>query len=159
MVSCITTEPAPLEQIQHRPTILDDAVDPPVDQLLFDWPAEFTVPVELGDSSQALQVAVFVDDEGVAPVESQTFEGGNAIVTFQLAQPALPACHRIEFLVANGFASLIDGAALTTPDGVGGDSVTWFYMPGGGPFGCPGFEQGLLPDGGLGTIGSGADAL
>ncbi|MGD0676718.1 MAG: hypothetical protein ABSC94_14990 [Polyangiaceae bacterium] len=154
--ACITTD-LPPEPIS-RPTILHDAVQPPADQILFSWPEfdSFSVPVEPGNPNDGFVWDVFVDfdinpapaNAGVVSPDSYSADGGVVIVSYFLSQPPATSCHRIDFLVAHAFASLSDGAPLDhTPSAIGGDQVTWFYMPGGSPDGCPAYDAGVYEDG------------
>jgi hypothetical protein len=155
--ACITAPPPDLPQPPaHRPTILDESVQPPPDQILASLPTEFVVPVQLDDPNQTFDWEVFVDYD---PVQSPnpyfsnqvqatpgTVDGGVYVVD---APPpdtihADPSrCHRIDFLVAHTF----NPATPHTWDSLGGDIVWWFYNPGGGPGGCPVYDAGSLQDG------------
>jgi hypothetical protein len=137
---CVTAPPPELSSSPpRRPTIRQDLVQPAADQILFYWPPDgsFSVPVELGEPrSDGAQWAVFVDydpfnnpNQVDASGAGTTIPGGSVVdagiftVAFTLSPPAPTSCHRIEFLVAHKFAQ------PHMPDSIGGDQVTWFYMP------------------------------
>jgi hypothetical protein len=156
VVACITAPPPELPTIPaRRPTILHASVVPPPDQILSVWPATgltFDVPVELEDSTQPFLWSVFVDydpltarqpillSNGPTPAPP---DGGPTIVSFLLDAPDPAFCHRIDFVVANSFTT----SFRRTPDGVGGDIVSWLYNAGGGPNGCPVYDAGPVQDG------------
>lgn len=121
------------------PTIVGDAVVPPVDVPLASWPADnqFVVPVQVGDPRQPFQWAVFIDSD-VATSEAPFIlgtqhapDGGLSLIAFPLTAPvaAQPCPHHITFAVANSFSSSFTSKDLNT-----GNSVTWTYAP---ETGCP----------------------
>jgi hypothetical protein len=128
-------------------------VSPRADIPLVDWPSDgtFMVPVQIATPGEAFVYEVFEDyPANQVPAvprsaPSLATDGGVALVRFVLRPPPPDngTCpHRIEFIVANGFAG------QHTPDSVGGDIVTWFYTEGGGPNGCPSYDAGTgaFPD-------------
>jgi hypothetical protein len=153
--ACITVPPANLPQTPTEgPAIVHDAVVPPTDQILTQLPPDgFVVPVQLDQASSPFEWDVFVDYDPVAGtglvfIDTQNespADGGISLVNFSLDPATLDPsqCHVIEFLVAHAF----NGTSLHTWDSVGGDIVTWFYNPGGGPGGCPVYDAGALQDG------------
>jgi len=172
--ACVTAPPSELPQLSNeRPTILHDAVVPPTDQILSELPGEFVVPVELDDPDLSFEWDVFVDynpcasptgcqptppaiyPELVQPTPG-TLDGGVALVSFAGMTDLDPSlCHRIDFLVAHQF----DPDSPHTWDSVGGDIVTWFFNPGGGPNGCPVYDAGKLQDGAFPSSDEGTDGL
>jgi hypothetical protein len=159
---CITAPPPEIPQLPlQRPTILHDAVVPPTNQILAQLPTEFVVPVQLDDPDESFEWDVFVDYNPCAdPTSCQptaptiypqlvqptpgTLDGGVSLVSFaSFTDLDDTLCHRIDFLVAHQF----DPGSAHTWDSVGGDIVTWFYNPGGGPNGCPIYDAGALQDG------------
>jgi hypothetical protein len=114
---------------------LQESVQPPANQILQSWPPDgsFTVPVELGEPrSDGARWAVFVDydplgnanqEMGTTIPGSSVVENGIFTVPFTLLLPSPTSCHRIEFLVAHDFVQ------PHVPDSIGGDEVTWYYMP------------------------------
>ena len=156
--ACITAPPPDLPQEpQRRPTILHDSVVPSANVPLVEWPpdGQFTVPVELDDSSEAFCWVVFEDynpyigpsgivrSKTCGPPPPSAVDGGVVEVSFTLFPSNLDLnfCHTIQFLVAIDFES-----DSHTPNSIGGDSVTWNYVPGGGP-NCPEYDAGAFQDG------------
>jgi hypothetical protein len=168
--ACITVPPANLPQTPTEgPAIVRGAEQPPTTQILAVLPSEFAVPVQLDQASSPFEWDVFVDYDPVAgtgtfPVINTTegespADGGVSIVNFYL-DPTLPVlgpsqCHVIEFLVAHAF----NATSPHTWDSVGGDIVTWFYNPGGGPSGCPLYDAGALQDGAFPAADAPSDGL
>jgi hypothetical protein len=159
-VGCLTTPPSELAPtLEQPPTVLHDALIPPDDQLLSQWPLDntFIIPVRLEGPNQHFMYDVFIDDDGsghalpvwVGAGEGQSgFDGGVVVipVPIQPPPPTTAACHRIEVFVVDGFATLEAGATLfRQPDSIGGDAVVWFYTPTGGLDGCETRDSG--PDG------------
>jgi len=153
-VACITAPPPDLPIVPlHRPTILHDNVTPPTDEVLTVWPQQWLVPVEVDDPSDTFWFDVFVDpdvnpDPAFGPVQQQpsptAMDGGLTVVRFgPLSQPDPSFCHRVKFEVAHSFSQ----TSPPIPDSIGGDSVVWFYNPGGGLGGCPEYDAGALQDG------------
>jgi hypothetical protein len=171
VAACITAPPPDLPQLPpRRPTIEDDAVQPPAGPL-YDWPSDntFIVPVQVDVQSPAFYYNVFVDYSAVTQQALQEFsgtgpgllDGGVTFVSFTLSQPDTPTCpHIIDFLVATGFSP---SNSSFTPNGVGGDIATWWYYPDGAQGGCPAYDGGdgvfpdVLVDGLLVTPESGGD--
>ncbi|HXX67456.1 MAG TPA: hypothetical protein VEK07_09760 [Polyangiaceae bacterium] len=158
---CLTTAPPAVSTPPlPRPTILQDSVVPPPDQLLVELPSEFAVPVQLQDPSETFRYDVFVDyptnpSPVIFPVTvtpSGAEDAGIVPVSFtpdEMNPPPDPTtCHTIQFLVVQDFAQVEAGPILYhVPNLVGGDSVTWFYAPGGGIDGCPVYDAGIFEDG------------
>jgi hypothetical protein len=158
--ACVTALPPTLPAAPiHRPTIVHDALVPPADLPLTEWPAdgEFIVTVQV-DPNQAFQWSVFEDYDPTNPTNSLYFrnpsqvqappDGGLALVPFVI--PSLPQdglCHRIDFVVStlvsiNG-VSLANYIALVHSPGLDGDIATWLYV---GPTGCPSYDAGVPLD-------------
>jgi hypothetical protein len=179
--SCITAPPPDLPRVvAQRPTILQEAVVPPTDQILTELPDEFVVPVVLEDPDQSFEWDVYVDYNPCEPLTSPcqasppvanlgprvvsptpgTLDGGVVLVSFpggDLTALATPSeCHRIDFLVAHAFNN---DASTYSWDSIGGDIATWFFNPGGGPSGCPVYDAGKLQDGAFLTVDAGMDGL
>lgn len=171
---CLTTAPPAVSTTSApRPSILQDSVVPPPDELLFELPSEFDVPVQLQDPSEPFVYDVFEDYSTVYATESQyaiqpvnplpaygpftvtpsgAEDGGVVFVSFtpdDLNPPPDPTtCHTFQFLVVAGFATVEGGQSLYhVPDAVGGDSVTWIYAPGGSLDGCALYDAGIFEDG------------
>jgi hypothetical protein len=141
---CVTAPPGDLPTAPARgPMILNSSVKPPLDELLAAWPAgdEFIVPVDLGDPGDGAEWQAFVD-YGLVAKGTVTGHGGKVPIRFDVSVPAPPACHRVDFYVAHRFAVTESGELLRTPDSLGSDQASWFYVPGGGPDGCPEYDGG-----------------
>jgi hypothetical protein len=158
--SCITAPPPDLPLVQRpHPTIVHYAVQPP-EGPLFEWPTmltQFVVPVEVDGPGEPFAYNVFVDFSGDQLSGDQSPrtggsgpinlpDGGITLVSFWFTPPEtpIPCPHRIDFLVANKF----DPMSPHTFDSAGGDIVTWWYYPDGGPGGCPASYtgDGAFPD-------------
>jgi len=161
--ACITAPPPDLPQVALQgPSIEHNAVYPPTNVILVVLPTEFAVPVQLDQASASFQWDVFVDYDPVTNTSPQIFsqqnqsppDGGINVVEFALQPDPIvldpSRCHVIDFLVAHQF----NEQSLHTWDSVGGDIVTWFYNPGGGPAGCPVYDAGALQDGAFPTEAS-----
>jgi hypothetical protein len=136
-----------------RPTILHGSVVPPDNQILRSFPDKFVVPVELVDPTVTFQWHAFIDydpvtGEGIADFGKSSFDPGSAdgglrTLEISLQSPSdLSRCHVIEILVANAFRGDFEGRPAHTPDSTGGDSVSWFFAPGGDLQRCPTFDAG-----------------
>lgn len=146
LAACITTPPPDLPYATPQaPRIEHDAVVPPADVPLVEWPdgGEFTIPVQVSVPGETFVYQVFydfgtVDQLATQPSSTQVVpSGGVEVVVIDLLHPDPRVCpHRIDFVVANQFQ------APHVPDSVGGDIVSWFYTAGGGPNGCPSFDAG-----------------
>jgi hypothetical protein len=152
--ACFTAPPPDLPKLTDpRPTILNDAVQPPLGPPLYDWPTEFIVPVQIDIPNEPFSYIVFVDFPAnqvpaLPPQMGPTTapDGGVSLVTFTLDPPDTPVCpHRVQFLVAAGFDNV---SPEHTPDSSGGDIATWFYYPDGRQGGCPAYDagNGAFPD-------------
>jgi hypothetical protein len=161
--ACLTAYPPDLPPLpQHRPTILPDEF-PAVDVPFGEWPAlGFRVDVEI-DPGQSFSWAIFEDYDSAAPTSpvlyllSVTGEPGASVVPLSIPLPVPPddgLCHRIDFVVAQSFAP--DGAPFSgknaaqfrSPQGLGGDVVTWWYTGGASSTSCTPYG-GALPEGGF----------
>ncbi len=158
-VSCILAEP-PVELPKlplTRPVIRRGSVVPSADAILGTFPSTLIVWVELSDPTLSFEWSAFIDynpltGDGLVfePAKSTyepgqlTSEGHGRSVTVPLPVPAdLERCHVIEVVVALQFVSTqINGLNAHTPADPGGDSVTWFYAPGGDLRGCPTLDAG-----------------
>ncbi len=155
--SCIIAEtPAELPKLPaFRPTILHGSVAPPASRILVTFPDKFVIPVELVDPSLPFQWRLFVDynpltGDGIVDTGTSFFErgattGGIRVVEVAVPTPDTSRCHVIEFIVANGFRGDIEGRQAHTPDSTGGDSVVWFYVPGGDSRVCSAPDAGGAP--------------
>jgi hypothetical protein len=151
LAACITPPPEWTNPPPTRPVILDDEVEPPLTQLLQTLPeGGFIVPVLVADPLETFSYSIFVDydpDNNPGQASLGVVSPGSTQYTVKFQAPlqlTAAACHRLDFLVMHDFARLTDGAVLPhTPDSVGGDQITWFYLPGGSPNGCPGYDAGL----------------
>ena len=155
--ACITTPPPDLPTVpQPPPSILHASVVPPADEILTTWPAMFYVPVEVYDPSVPFSWEPFVDFDPTTGSGGSTIphivpapvlvDAGVYVVSFGLDPPDAASCHTVELEVASGFDTEF-GSASHTPNSLGGDSITWFYNPGGGPNGCPTYDAGDVQDG------------
>jgi hypothetical protein len=147
-VACLTVAPSELPGAPaHRPEILVDTAQPPVNQILYTWPLDstFRVAVEIDEPLTSAEWVGFFD--GVATSSPLTVTGpGTALVPLNVPLPTPTQCHTIELRVAHQVSS----APPYTPDSLGSDSITWFYFPNGAPNGCPIYDAGLDP--GVGPI-------
>ena len=136
-----------------RPTILHGSVVPPDNQVLRSFPDKFVVPVELVNPTLTFQWHAFIDydpatgagvsDFGTSSFDPSSADGGVRTLEISLQSPPdLSRCHVIEILVANGFRGDFEGRSAHTPDAIGGDSVSWFFAPGGDVQRCPTFDAG-----------------
>ena len=146
-VACVTAPPPDLQQApQHPPFIVVGSALPSADQIVFTWPSEFSVQVEVDEPSLGFAWVALLDSVTVITAADVT-NSGITVVTFDTQTPPDPtSCHTVQLLVAHSFLQA-QGPPFT-PDSVGGDQLTWFYMPGGVPNGCPSFDGGL--DSGVG---------
>jgi hypothetical protein len=157
---CLAAYPPDLPSAPaHRPTILPNE-SPEVDVPLVQWPAQFTVYVEV-DPGQSFVWAPFLDYDPVVnpnpavPPRTEPAQLGDQPVNvfFSLAMPLDGLCHRIDLLVADAFgqSGQFSPTYFHTPSpeaGVGGDIVTWWYTGGLGLGDCSRFG-GPLPEGGF----------
>ena len=172
---CLTADPPPLPEVQHRPTILPDE-DPPVDVPLVDWPPDGTFIAQLDvDPGSSYTWAALLDYDpsnpstpldktivGYSPPQVAP-AGGPFNISFSAGpMPVDGLCHRIDLVVANAFGQ--NGPLSPSyfrspaPDaGLGGDVVTWWYT-GGLSFGACSPYGGPLPDGGF-PLDAASDSL
>jgi hypothetical protein len=158
--ACVTALPPMLPVAPaHRPTIVHDALVPPADLPLTEWPAdgEFIATVQV-DPDMAFQWTVFMDYDPTNPTVSLVVtptvvqappDGGLALVSFQVAQPVDGLCHRVDFVVSkqvpiNG-VSFANYVTLLHSPGLDGDIASWVYV---GPTGCPSYDAGVPLDAG-----------
>jgi hypothetical protein len=154
--ACVTVPPPDLaEQPDRRPIILTDTARPRADEILFSWPSQFTVQVEVDEPSDGgvptWSWTALLDKTTVLGSETITGFASGPIQSVEfdsLTPPDPTSCHTVDLLVAHAFLP----TPPHTPDSVGGDDLTWFYMPGGGPIGCPSYDGGL--DSGVGPAGN-----
>jgi hypothetical protein len=141
----------------RRPIILADNAYPPTNALLGSLPSMgFSVYVEVDEPSTSAWWVVVVD--GSYSIPQLIPVTGISEVQFTLPALSPDSCHTIELLVAHAFESVTSGqTSQYVPDSVGGDDVTWFYLPEGIPNGCPSYPA-LGPDSGVGPIGTASDA-
>jgi hypothetical protein len=144
---------------QQRPTIVRASVVPSPTAVLGTFPDKFIVPVELADPTVTFQWAAFIDfdpttDTGLQLYADSTFEAASLSGRTRLLEIPIPApqdlerCHVIEVVVALQLESTTRPREAHTPrlGGPGGDSVTWFYSPGGDLAGCPALVIDAGPD-------------
>ncbi len=135
-------------------------MSPPTNRLLLRFPDKFIIPVELVNPSATFQWRAYIDydpligdppvDVGTSSFDPASSDGGIRTIEVAITPPAdLGSCHVVEFLVANSFLGAIEGRPAHTPDSIGGDSVIWFYAPGGDTRSCPTFSQDAGADGTL----------
>lgn len=168
--ACIIADPpTDLPQLPlFRPVIVRDSVVPTASAVLGTWPAgdRFIVPVELVDPRVTFQYSTFVDfnpitGDGldtrptlVPPIPSQASDRIR-VIEVPITKPSLDECHVVEVIVALQFASnpnqISDGRGAHTPSSPGGDSVMWFFSPGGDLAGCPVVDAGIVGDSGPGA--------
>ena len=173
--ACITAPPPKLPaEVEHRPTILLESVQPPYNQILPQLPGEFIVPVVLEDPDETFQWDVFIDYNacadpstcaptqplgGITPVNPTpgTVDGGVVLVYFPPPTGLDPSrCHTIDFVVAHQFETGLPH----TPAPPGGDLVTWIYDPGGSvPCSLLVYDAGSVQDGAFPPADAGTDAL
>jgi hypothetical protein len=152
--SCVIADP-PTELPKlppSRPVIVRGSVVPAVSAILGRWPDTFIVPVELVDPRATVFASAFVDynaatGEGLDG-RPQVFEPGTTeaalrTLEIRITEPALDRCHTVEIVVALRAGSFTDPRIAHTPPEPGGDSVNWFYSPGGDLAGCPTLDAGL----------------
>jgi hypothetical protein len=145
--ACVTAPPPDVpEAAEHRPIIHVESVDPAADAILTTWPGGFVVPVEVDEPSTGAEWKVLIDGMTTGWVGTIT-GAGTVPVPFSPASPIPPtSCHTVEFIVARKF----DPKAPLTPDSLGADALTWFYIPGGGLTGCTTYDAGV--DSGIGPL-------
>ncbi len=169
--ACITAPPPTLPvEPDERPTILHEAVRPSADVPLVEWPpgGEFVVPIDLDDQNEPFCWDVFIDynpygtaggtglvGAGVVceMAPPSALDGGVFPLSFVLGEPDPGSCHRIQFNVAHKFEP-----DSHTPDQIGGDSITWTFVPGGGAD-CPAYDAGAIEDGGASAGDAPPDGL
>jgi hypothetical protein len=156
--SCVIAEP-PLDLPRlppMRPVIVRGSVVPQVSAVLARWPQQrkFIVPVELVDPRATIFYSAFVDynpatGDGLegrptaSPYEAETTQGAVRTLEVLITEPSPDRCHVVEIVVALQFSSSLERRLAHTPLEPGGDSVSWFYSPGGDLAGCPTLDSGL----------------
>jgi hypothetical protein len=148
----------------RRPTILRGSVVPTTSAVLSRWPDKVTVPVELSDPRSTIWYTAFVDynpatGEGLdgeptsSRFEPASTRGNVRILEIPITPPIRideSRCHVIEVVVALRLKATTDPKNAHTPDEPGGDSVSWFFSPGGNLAGCPVLDAGIAEvEGGL----------
>jgi len=156
--ACVIAEP-PTDLptiVEQPPTVARAGVVPSPTVVLTRWPETFIVPVRLTDPKTTLVYSYFIDynaatgDGYIQTIESR-FEigstpGGQRLLEIPIPEPPPPdRCHTIEVVVALNL-NTSDGRNAHTPLPPGGDSVSWFYSPGGDLAGCPGLAANINPD-------------
>jgi len=165
-ISCVVADPpTDLPRLpQMRPIVVRSSVVPPVSAVLGRWPDKFIVPVELVDPRATIYYSAFVDynpatGEGLegrpqaSPYEPRSTQGAIRTLEVPIVEPSSDRCHTVEIVVALNVSSFTDPRIAHTPPEPGGDSVSWFYSPGGDLAGCPTLDAGITP------VGDAEDAL
>jgi hypothetical protein len=160
--ACLTAPPPDIGTSKNeRPEIVHDAVTPP-GGLLAAWPADgFIVPVLLSDPTVGCTWRVFDQDLEVSPqlgyvlggpCLTSLVDGGTILQDFRISEQYMNGhCHVFTFIVAHGFST----NALSVPDSIGGDSVSWEYAPPGAL--CNFYDAGALQDGAFPSVEAGTD--
>jgi hypothetical protein len=153
--SCVVADPpTDLPKLPPtRPVIVRGSVVPGVSAVLGRWPDKFIVPVELVDPRVTVYCSAFVDynpatGEGLdgrpqAFESDKTTQGSIRRLEILITPPSLDRCHTVEIVVALNVGSFTDPRIAHTPPEPGGDSVNWFYSPGGDLAGCPTLDAGI----------------
>ncbi|MBX3220082.1 MAG: hypothetical protein KF795_06145 [Labilithrix sp.] len=149
---------------ERRPTVVRASVVPSTSFVLGRWPSKFIVPVELSDPLAEISWATFIDynpitGEGFIQNETSKYEpastrGNIRVLEIPITAPSLDRCHFVEVIVALRL-NTSDPRNAHTPEAPGGDSVGWFFSPGGDLAGCPVLDAGLPP---LSDAGADAEA-
>jgi hypothetical protein len=152
--ACVITDPpGDFQGLPERPpTIIRSQVFPPATQIITRLPQLFLVPIELSDPQGRYYWAAFVDYNPAvdgAHVGSGFDLTGNGSrrqnLEIAIAESDAPPdrCHTIEIVVGIEPRDRSDARLIHTPEPPGGDSITWFYNPGGDPAGCPAMDAGI----------------
>lgn len=153
--ACLIAEPAvDLPRAPATaPHIVRASVVPAPVFVLGTFPATLKIPVELSDPTASFEWSSFIDydptngegfvERRTSVVDPESLRGRIRTLSIDLPAPVDDQCHVIEVVVALGLQT---GSNINahTPDSRGGDSVTWFYSPGGDLRGCPTLDAGLL---------------
>lgn len=139
LAACLIADPGPdLPTPPSLPPSIDHLnVQPPPGLILTTSPINFYAPVTRIDTTVPYVWRVFADYDSMAGAlnilqsKEPTVESA---ITGSITVPTGPGCHVIELIVADNFGDISGGHAPTAD---GGDSVTWFYSPGGDLAGCP----------------------
>jgi hypothetical protein len=159
--ACVIAEPpADLPTIPASPpVIVRSGVVPPPNAVLTSWPDKFFVPVRLSDTRQSVIAAYFTDWNTATGSGFENYQQSDPpatgvstnprVLEVQISQPSV-SCHVIEVVVQlnSQFVNINNQGDLHNPP-AGGDSILWFYSPGGDLAGCPTFNLdggGLTPD-------------
>jgi hypothetical protein len=140
LAACLIADPGPdLPKPPDLPPSIDHLnVQPPTSLILTSLPINFYAPVTRIDTTVPYFWKVFVDYDNIAqtlPILSSNGATTDLAVSGSITTlPSGPGCHVVELIVADGFGDVTGGRAPTVD---GGDSVTWFYSPGGNLAGCP----------------------
>ena len=114
------------------------------------------LPVRLSDPQASVVYSYFIDYNSItgdgwissdvsAPVIGAS-PGAQRNLEIAIPEPSSDRCHVVEIVVALNLNPFLDGRNAHTPLAPGGDSVTWFYSPGGTLMGCPTIDAKLQPD-------------
>jgi hypothetical protein len=162
IAACLTAPPADIgTSTNERPEIVHDAVSPP-GGLVAGWPLDgiFVVPVLLPDPTVGCTWRLFDQDLEVSPqmnpvifrqCVTSLLDGGAILQDVPIQEPINGHCHIFTLIVAHGFSS----NALTVPDSIGGDTVSWEYAPPGAL--CNFYDAGALQDGAFPPGDAGTD--
>lgn len=156
LAACLLADPGPtLPRPQDYPPFIETAnVQPGEGVIVTTLPLNFSVPIIQVDTTKTYQWEVFIDYDpimGSVVARSGSGTSDDKAIPFQLVPGDVTGegCHTIQFIVAYGFGT--EGTGLHTPVAPGGNSVTWFYSPGGDLAGCPAFSgevDAAFPDAG-----------
>lgn len=156
VAACVIAEPpTDLPELPAQPpTIVRSGLVPVVDRVLTRWPEKFVVPVRLTNPRSPVAYSYFIDynpatGDGFINADESTLEigatpGATRRIEVAIPEPS-PGCHVVEIVVGLAI-NPSDGRNAHTPLPPGGDSVTWFYNPGGTLAGCPALDAKLAPD-------------
>jgi hypothetical protein len=138
--ACLLADPGPtLPTPPDLPPFIDALdVQPQPGVILTSLPVTFTVPITQVDTSKTYVWRLFVDYDplvGTHSVNTGSGTSADQAASVEVASIAGEGCHVIQFIVAYGFEDTVDRQGHT-PVAPGGDSVTWFYSPGGDLAGC-----------------------
>jgi hypothetical protein len=151
--ACLTDPPPDLTSPSSQgPVIVDDALRPPADGTLTQWPAdnEFLVPVRNVDPSNCQYSVTFSGEQnGIFCQQCAGFlDAGVLLIPLNLTDPFDPTlCNEsVTFYVATHFIRAQGGGgpqSCTAYDNGQGDSARWRYSP--PP--CMAYDAGAVQDG------------
>lgn len=163
--ACLTAPPPELgTSTNERPEILGTAVQPAPGLLdEFHWPLDnvFVVPILLEDPTAPCSWRVFDLDMEQPPQQGQppnlvtdgtcatSVVDAGFLQDVPIRQPNDGHCHVFTFIVAHGFSS------VSTPDSIGGDTVSWYYEPSSAL--CRSYDAGAFQDGAFPSVDAPAD--